>query len=66
VRLEGKEWVYGELAGDRFVRLEIVPAELTGAGYFITENLAPGTEIVVLGAQSLLSEELKAQIQPND
>jgi hypothetical protein len=45
------------------VRREIVPAELTAQGYFITENLAPGTPIVVLGAQSLLSEELKAQIQ---
>jgi membrane fusion protein, multidrug efflux system len=66
VRFAGKEWIYREFAGDRFVRREIVPAELTAEGYFVTENLAPGTRIVVTGAQTLLSEELKAQIQPED
>jgi hypothetical protein len=63
VRLAGKEWIYRERGHDRFVRHEIAPAELTSEGYFVTDNLPPGTPIVVSGAQSLLSEELKAQIQ---
>ena len=66
VRFADKEWIYCTLARDRFGRREIVPAELTAEGYFVTENLAPGTRIVVTGAQTLLSEELKAQIQPKD
>jgi hypothetical protein len=66
VRYAGSEWVYRELDGDRFVRLEIVPAEIIGQGYFVTENLAPGMRIVMIGAQTLLSEELKAQIQVQD
>jgi hypothetical protein len=66
VRLAGKEWIYCTLARDRFGRREIVPAELTDEGYFVTEDLPPGTPIVVTGAQTLLSEEQKAQIQPRD
>lgn len=66
VRYGGNEWVYHELDGDRFVRRQIVPAEITDRGYFVTENLAPGARIVVRGAQTLLSEELKAQIQVQD
>jgi hypothetical protein len=66
VRYAGNEWIYRELDGDRFVRLEISPAEITDRGYFVTENLAPGTPIVVTGAQTLLSEELKAHIQVQD
>ena len=66
VRFAGKEWIYRTLARDRFGRREIVPAELTTEGYFVTENLAQGTRIVVTGVQTLLSEEMKAQIQPRD
>jgi hypothetical protein len=66
VRYAGDEWVYRELAGDRFMRLEIVPVEIMDRGYFVTENLAPGMRIVINGAQTLLSEELKAQIQPGE
>lgn len=66
VRYAGDDWVYRQLAGDRFVRLEIVPVEITDRGYFVTENIAPGMRIVISGAQTLLSEELKAQIQPRE
>ncbi len=66
VRYAGGEWVYRELDGNRFVRLQIVPAEITSQGYFVTDQLAPSMRIVVTGAQTLLSEELKAQIQVED
>jgi hypothetical protein len=63
VRYAGSEWVYRVLDGDRFVRLEITPAEIAEQGYFVTEILAPGMIIVITGAETLLSEELKAEIQ---
>jgi hypothetical protein len=66
VRYAGKEWVYRALDGNRFVRQEIMPAESTADGYFVTRNLAPGMRVVVTGAQTLLSQELKARIQMED
>lgn len=66
LRYSAREWVYQELDGERFVRREIVPTEITGEGYFVTKDLAPGMRIVVTGAQTLLSQELKAQIHVED
>jgi hypothetical protein len=66
VRFADKEWVYSEAAADHFARREIVAAQLVADGYFVIEDLAPGSRIVVTGAQTLLSEELKARIQPRD
>jgi membrane fusion protein, multidrug efflux system len=63
VRHGGKEWVYRDFDGERFVRHEIIPAEVISEGYFVTDDLAPGMRIVVAGAQALLSEELKSLIQ---
>jgi hypothetical protein len=63
VRYAGREWIYRELDGNRFVRHEIAPADLAADGYFVTAGLGPGKQVVIAGAQSLLSEELKAQIQ---
>jgi hypothetical protein len=60
VRYAGNEWVYRKLDDDRFVRVEIIPTEITQRGYFVTEKLAPGMQLVITGAQTLLSEELKA------
>jgi hypothetical protein len=66
VRYAGKQWVYRALDGGRFVRREIVPAASSARGYFVTANLAPGMRVVVTGAQTLLSQELKARIQMED
>jgi len=66
VRYDGSEWVYRAIDGNRFVRGEIVPAETTTQGYFVTHELRPGTRIVTAGAQTLLSEELKSEIRPSD
>lgn len=65
LRYAGKDWVYQELSGNRFVRRKIMPAEISEEGYFVTD-LAPGTRVVIAGAQALLSQELKAQIRVED
>jgi multidrug efflux system membrane fusion protein len=66
VRYAGKEWLYQELDGNRFVRREILPVESTSGGYFVTQNLKAGMRIVTAAAQTLLSEELRPEIQPED
>lgn len=59
---QGKSWVYLQSAPDRFVRRELPPAMAIDQGWFVPGGF-PGARLVVRGAQSLLSEELRAQIQ---
>ena len=65
VRYAGRTWLYQALDGGRFTRRPITAAQVTEQGYFVTD-LAPGTRIVVRGAQTLLSAELKNQIRVED
>ncbi|ODS89989.1 MAG: hypothetical protein ABS47_08775 [Devosia sp. SCN 66-27] len=58
---QGKAWFYAQSAPDRFVRRELTGAMPVEQGWFV-----PGLQairVVVRGAQTLLSEELRAQIQ---
>ena len=60
----GKPWVYKKQSEDRFVRLPIKTDNETNGGWFNqSENLADGDNLVVNGAQLLLSEEFKYQIK---
>ena len=59
----GKPWVYKQHAEGVFVRVEIEAIVDLGVGWFEIEALKPGDQIVVSGAQLLLSEELKYQIR---
>ena len=58
---QGKAWFYTQSAPDRFVRRELTGAIPVEQGWFV-----PGLQtiqVVLRGAQMLLSEELRAQIQ---
>lgn len=59
---EGKAWVYVQTAPDRFLRREMSVAETVDQGWFVPGAFR-GAQLVVRGAQALLSEELRAQIQ---
>ena len=61
----GKAWVYtkGADEDDLFVRREISTAEESGEGYFNATDWDEDEEVVISGAQLLLSEELKFQIR---
>jgi len=61
VRLSGKAYVYVQTASGQFTRKEIRTDSPVSSGYFIGNQLAPGTRIVVAGAQTLLSEEFKPE-----
>ena len=63
VRSGGKIWVYRQITDDQFTRVEIDPARSTSQGKLVTGVVSGGDRIVTVGAQVLLSEEQKSQIQ---
>ena len=66
VRSDGAAWIYVQSNQTNFERLEIVLDRPANDGWFVTNNFAPDDKIVVAGAQVLLSEEHKADIQLGD
>ena len=58
---QGKAWYYVQSAPDRFVRRELTGAQPVDEGWFVPGM--PSLNVVVRGAQTLLSEELRSQIQ---
>jgi hypothetical protein len=59
----GKAWAYVKEEDDLFVRKEVLSLDDLGDGFFATQNFGPGNQVVVSGAQLLLSEEMKLQIR---
>ena len=58
-----RPWVYVRRDADRFVRTPVSASRLIPGGWFNAEGLEPGAEVVVTGAQLLLSEELEYRIR---
>ncbi len=63
---QGKAWLYRQKDSDRFVRQEIAMETPVKDGWFVAKGLSPNDRVVVSGAQLLLSEELRSQIQVGD
>ncbi len=63
VWLQGRAWVYRRTGRDTFVRIEIPTNRLAPGGGYVVSDLPKDAEIVTRGAQLLLSEEFRAQIQ---
>jgi len=59
----GKAWAYLKQDEQTFARHEVSAAEELEGGWFNASGFQAGDEIVVSGAQLLLSEELKYQIR---
>ena len=59
----GKAWAYVKEGADKFVRKLVPTSQDMGAGWFAAEGFEADDEVVVSGAQLLLSEELKFQIR---
>jgi hypothetical protein len=57
---QGRAWVYVSRGAARYARHELRSDRPVAGGYVVTD-LAPGTEVVVGGAEVLLSEEFRAQ-----
>jgi hypothetical protein len=61
VRVDGRAWVYVQTGGHDFTRREISTELPVNGGWFVTQGVAANDKVVMVGAQQLLSEELKAQ-----
>jgi len=59
----GKAWAYVREDEDTFVRKEVMTDNEVPGGWFNAGNFEAGDEVVVSGAQLLLSEEQKFQIR---
>ena len=62
----GKLWAYVKTEDDLFLRKALIEPIDTGEGWFVTANFRPGDEVVVEGAQLLLSEETRNTIPDED
>jgi hypothetical protein len=60
IRHAGATWVYLQTNGTNFVRHGIELDRPLEQGWFITNGVNPGDQVVVTGAQTVFSEELKA------
>jgi multidrug efflux system membrane fusion protein len=66
VRTEGAGWIYIlNPGGDSFTRTGIALDHATDQGWFITQGVTTNQYVVVTGAQTLLSEELKGALKPD-
>jgi hypothetical protein len=63
---QGRAWGYVQTDEDRFVRRAIATETPVQEGWFVTKGLSAGDRLVIRGAQLLLSEEFRAQIQVGD
>jgi hypothetical protein len=61
VRHEGEAFVYVQTGDELFLRKEIELHHPTAKGWFTDEGFKPGEKLVIVGAQQLLSEELKGE-----
>jgi len=66
VHANGRAWIYVQTADTTFARREISLDRSTIGGWFVTHGVAAGDNAVIAGAQMLLSEEHKSEIQIGD
>ncbi len=57
----GQQWAYVKTAADRFTRRYMPSALAVDGGFVVTNGFRAGDEVVIRGAQLLLSEELRPQ-----
>jgi len=63
---QDRAWVYQRTSPDKFVRVEIATDMPAPGGGYIVAGMPAGVEIVSSGAQMLLSEEFRSQIQVDE
>ncbi|MHB1794383.1 MAG: efflux RND transporter periplasmic adaptor subunit [Acidobacteriaceae bacterium] len=60
---QGEAWCYVEESSGKFTRKEVVTSNPLSTGWFVTHDIPAGARVVTSGAQTLLSEEFRSQIQ---
>lgn len=63
---QGNAWAYVETQPGRFARRELPTSNPVEDGWFASKGFAAGEAVVVTGAQQLLSQEFRSQIQSGE
>lgn len=63
---QGNAWCYLEEKPDKFTREVVATGNPAPAGWFVSEGMPAGARVVTKGAQTLLSEEFRSQIQSDE
>ena len=63
---QGKSWIYVQRGPGQFARVEVRGAQPAKDGFVVRSGVSPGDRVVATGAQLLLSEEFRSQIQVGD
>ena len=66
VRQTGQSFVFIKTADGQFNRRPLPQLLNTPQGYLALDNVQVGEQVVISGAQTLLSEQLKSQIPDED
>jgi hypothetical protein len=60
---QGIAWCYVEKSSGKFIRTPVQTSDPVANGWFVAKGFEPGVRVVTSGAQTLLSEEFRSQIQ---
>lgn len=63
---QGTAWTYVQQKSSRFIRRALSTDNPVEDGWFVAKEFEPGEMIVLTGAQQLLSQEFRAQIQSGE
>jgi hypothetical protein len=63
---DGQAWAYVKLEDDLYQRRSLLSGLVAAGGVFMTDELSAGDTLVTRGAQMLLSEEFRWQIEGDD
>jgi hypothetical protein len=63
VRFNGTTWVYLQTGDGTFQRTMVALEQPVAEGWFVGHGLGAGQKVVTVGAQELLSEELKGSAE---
>lgn len=66
LRFQGETWVYVETDPGTFVRRMATLEQADKGGWLVTTGFQSGQQVVVSGAQTLLSEEMKSQLESDE
>lgn len=63
VRYDGQDWLYEDVESEHYTKRKVSLKEPVADGWLVTGDIDPQGRVVTVGAEVLLSEELKSQIQ---
>jgi hypothetical protein len=61
---QGRAWIYRQIGPNRYTRRAVSTETPLPNGYFVSKGFSPGDQVVLKGADWLLSEEFRYQAQP--